>query len=177
MSDDPGEERGVVYHSRVAEWDKLRGNCPGRQPLSLKLPSPDTNQSWPRKRCRGRGSLSPGLWFPDAPRIICLPVPALCGGPIQPPPGTTVSLLIGGKLVANCQEIADFPSITGEPGLCSCRGLWVGSTCWLGLAVNDQVRGPPQAVLPDCLLTLCEDPLGRRYWLNGTQSHKRVTIH
>lgn len=37
----------------------------------------------------------------------------LCSGAIQLPPETTISLLIGGKLVANCQEIADFPSITG----------------------------------------------------------------
>ena len=170
-------EGGGLSHNRVAKWDELREKCPSRQPLSPKSPSPDISQSLSRKRCWGRGPLPPRLWFPDAPRIICFPVPALCGGPIQLPPGTTVSLLIGGKLVANCQEIADFPSITGGPGLCSCRGLWVGSTCWLGLAVNDQVRGPPQAVLPDCLLTPCEDPSGRRYWLNGTQSHKRVTIH
>lgn len=35
---------------------------------------------------------------------------------IQLPPQTTISLLIGGKLVANCQEITDFPSITGGTG-------------------------------------------------------------
>lgn len=81
-----------------------------------------------QKRRERKGSPCSRLWFPECLQDHLSSSPSYKRW-THPASSRDHHLSSNWWKIGCCQEITDFPPITGGPGLCSCGGLWVGSRC------------------------------------------------